>query len=141
MPRLSRGWALSLLATALLWTVLAPPAYADITVSVAAPGGTATETLPEEGGSFAIGMPLNRNMVNNITVSAEDEHGNTAIEELVVTQVSLSDVVISEFTSEPLPPERIEQLVNDGVIDVDDPENHNVSEFNIVLTIAEREVS
>lgn len=116
------------------------PAHAGITVNVNGPGGNLSQTLPDAGGSFAVDIPLNKNMVNAITVSASDTHGNTATHQMSITQVSLDNVVISEFTSEPLSPERIEQLVNDGVIDLADPENYNVSEFTIVLTIQDRTV-
>ena len=111
------------------------PVCAAITVSVAAPGGRATETLSDEGGAFAVDIPLSKNSVNRVMVTASDADGNTASKGLSITQVSLDDVVITEFTSEPLSPERIEELVNEGVIDLEDPENYNVSEFTIVLTI------
>lgn len=110
-------------------------AWADVTVNVSGPAGNLTQSLPDAGGSFALNLPLSRNMVNNISVTASDLHGNNARQDLTVTQVSLDNVVISEFTSEPLSIERIEELVNDGVIDLEDPENYNVSVFTIVLTI------
>jgi Bacterial Ig domain/Bacterial Ig-like domain (group 2) len=125
---------------ALVCLGLAFPATADITVTVAGPGGNVSQTLPEGGGAFDLNLPLGKNMVNGITVTATDSAGNTASRELSVTQVSLADVVVSQFTSEPLSPERIEQLVNDGVLDLEDPENYNVSEFTIVLTIGTEQV-
>jgi hypothetical protein len=116
------------------------PAYADITVGLSAPGGNVSQTLPDAGGAFALNIPLTKNTVNSITVTASDTYGNTASQQLAITQVSLDSVVISEFHAEPIPPERVEQLVNEGVIDLKDPENYNVSKFDIVLTIAEQPV-
>lgn len=85
-------------------------------------------------------LPLTKNSVNTINITAQDKSGNTASRDLVVTQVSLDTIVISEFTSEPLSGEQVVALVNQGVIDLEDPENYNVSQFNIVLTIGERKV-
>lgn len=129
-----------LVVLACLWVLAPGPARAQISVRIAGPGGAASQSLPDAGGTFALDLPLTKNSVNTINVMAEDVHGNRAARDLVVTQVSLADVVISEFTSEPLPPEQVMALVNEGVIDLNDPENYNVSQFNIVLTIGPREV-
>jgi large repetitive protein len=126
------GFAMILTA---LFLATGVSARAGVTVNVSGPGGNLTQTLPDAGGSFALNLPLSRNMVNNISVNASDIHGNSAWQDIAVTQVSLDNVVISEFTSEPLSIERIEELVNDGIIDLADPENFNVSIFTIVLTI------
>jgi len=113
---------------------------ADITVTVAGPGGQASQALPNTGGTFDMNLPLNQNAVNQITVTAEDEYGNKAAQELAITQVSLDKIVVSKVTSERLSVEEVEQLVSDGVIDLDDPDNYNVSTFDIVLTIAKEPV-
>ena len=127
--------------TAMVTAVLLPTtSVADITVTVAGPGGQASQALPDEGGTFDMELPLNQNAVNQITVTAEDEYGNTAAQELAVTQVSLDKIVVSKVTSERLSVEEVEQLVSDGIIDLDDPENYNVSTFDIVLTIAKEPV-
>lgn len=115
-------------------------ASAAIKVDIAAPGGTAQQSLPDTGGSFDLSLPLNKNAVNNITVTASDDNGNTASQALSITQVSLDSIVVSQFTSEPLTPEEIETLVNEGVIDVENPENYNISQFSIVLTIADKQI-
>ncbi|NIA16651.1 MAG: hypothetical protein GWP08_21585, partial [Nitrospiraceae bacterium] len=119
----------------LLLCAAAWPAHAQITVAVSAPGGNVTQTVPDEGGAFRIDLPLNKNMVNEITVTASDTAGNSASQELTVTQVSLADIIITEFSSETLSPEEVEQLVDDGVIDLDDPDNFDVSIFEIIITI------
>ena len=82
-----------------------------------------------------VNLPLNKNAVNKITVTAEDSYGNPASQELAITQVSLDAIVVSKVTAERLSVEEVEKLVNEGVIDLDDPENYNVSTFDIVLTI------
>ncbi len=127
----------TLLVAAVLWP---SGSMADITVEILGPGGkvTLSPALPDSGGQFEtnIPIPLNQNAVNQITVTATDSYGNTASQELAVTQVSLDKVVVSKVTSERLSVEEVEQLVNDGVIDLDDPANYNVSIFDIVLTIA-----
>jgi hypothetical protein len=129
---------------ALLYLLSPVPALADITVTVAGPGGKGTQTLPDQGTpeemSFDLDIPLNQNAVNQITVTATDDYGNIASQELAITQVSLDKIVVSKVTSERLSVEEVEQLVNDGVIDLDDPENYNVSTFDIVLTIAKEPV-
>ncbi|MBU0679558.1 MAG: Ig-like domain-containing protein [Verrucomicrobia bacterium] len=116
------------------------PTDAAITVNVTAPGGAGSAVLPDEGGSFEVNLPLNRNAVNNIQVTATDSYGNTEAAELAVTQLSLDQIVVSRLTSERLSTEEVEQLVADGVIDLEDPENFNVSTFTIVLTIDKEEV-
>ena len=108
---------------------------AEIEVTVKGPGGSATQSLPDEGGEFELNIPLNKNSLNKITVTARDDQGNTASQELAITQVSLDSIVVSKVTTERLSVEEVEQLVADGVIDLDDPANYNVSSFNIVLTI------
>ena len=116
-------------------------AHAEITLTVTGPGGSASQSLPDEGGAFDVGLPLNRNAVNNIVVTAEDAGGNSASATLAVTQVSLDQIVVSKVTSERLSVEEVEQLVADGVIDLEDPENYNVSTFDIVLTIDKQPVN
>jgi hypothetical protein len=127
---------LSLMVTAIL--LLPTGSRAAIQVEVSGPGGKValSPPLPDEGGTFDVNLPLNQNAVNTLTVTATDEHGNTASQELAVTQISLDKIVVSRITSERLSVEQVQQLVNEGVIDLDDPENYNVSTFDIVLTIA-----
>ncbi|MBW1645589.1 MAG: Ig-like domain-containing protein, partial [Deltaproteobacteria bacterium] len=114
--------------------------WAAIKVTVKGPGGQASRTLPDAGGAFDVDLPLKRNAVNNITVTAEDDAGHAVSRELAVTQVSLDKIVVSKVTTERLSVEEVEQLVADGVIDLEDPENYNVSTFDIVLTIDKKPV-
>jgi large repetitive protein len=123
-------------------TGIAIPETADaaIQVTVSGSGGTAGQSLPDEGGTFDLDLPLNPNAVNHIKVTAKDDAGNEATKELDVTQVSLNQIVVSKITTERLSVEEVEKLVVDGVIDLEDPENYNVSTFNIVLTIDKKPV-
>jgi hypothetical protein len=115
-------------------------ARADVTVSVAGPGGSAQQALPDEGGSFDLSIPLNKNALNTITVTATDSAGNSASQELKVTQLALDEIVVSKITATRLSVQEVEQLVNEGIIDLADPANYNVSTFDIVLTIANQPV-
>ena len=130
----------ALLCWLLLWLLPLAPALAAVQVEVVGPGGRATQTLPDAGGGFDLNLPLTRNAVNNVRVSAVDANGNRAEQSVVITQVSLDSVVVSRVTSERLAPQQIEALVADGVIALDNPANYNVSVFNIVLTIGNRPV-
>ncbi len=109
---------------------------AETSVTVTSPAGRVTQALPDAGGPFALDVPLARNAVNRVTVSATDAAGHVASQDLLITQVSLDALVVSQVTVERLEPEEIEQLVNEGVIDLDDPANYNVSQFTIVITVA-----
>ncbi|WP_100922754.1 Ig-like domain-containing protein [Candidatus Thiodictyon syntrophicum] len=130
----------ALLCWLLLWLLPLAPALAAVQVEVVGPGGRATQTLPDAGGGFDLNLPLTRNAVNNVRVSAVDANGNRAEQSVAITQVSLESVVVSRITSERLAPRQIEALVADGVIALDDPANYNVSVFDIVLTIGNRPV-
>src|SRR5690606_8706869 len=115
-------------------------ASANTRGTVTGPAGNVSQTLPGPSGTFSIQTPLARNAVNALTVSATDAAGNRVSKDVRITQLSLESVVVSRVEATPLPPERVIQLVNDGVIDLEDPANYNVSAFSIVLTIGRREV-
>jgi hypothetical protein len=126
--------------TCVLALMLSVPARGQVSVQVSGPGGSVSRTLPDSGGSFAVNLPLNRNAVNNVKVTATDRNGNTRSAQLAVTQVSLEEVVVSKITAEPLSVEQVEQLVQDGTIKLDEPANYNVSQFTVVLTIEQKPV-
>lgn len=86
-----------------------------------------------------VNVPLRRNSINKFKVTATDGE-LTQTKEVQITQISLDQVVVSKIKAEPLSVQEIEQLVNDGVIDLDDPANFNVSKFEIVLTIGKEPV-
>ncbi len=112
----------------------------DITVRVSGPAGSRSQVIPGGSGEFDVNLPLSKNSVNKISVSAKDASGREVIEEIQLTQISFDSLVVAQVKTEPLPVHRIEQLVNDGVIDIDNPDNFNVSQFTIVLTIAREPV-
>jgi hypothetical protein len=114
------------------------PAGADVTVSATGPGGSLSQTVPGTGGPFNLNLPLTRNAVNTITVTATDIAGNKVSQDLKVTQLSLDQIVVSQVTAEALSVQQIKQLVADGVIQLDNPDNYNVSKFDIVLTIGDK---
>ena len=120
-------------------TALAQP-QTGVAVTVSGPGGTTSQTLPDQGGRFDLTVPLTRNAVNTLTVSATDAAGRTVSHDLKVTQLSLDQIVVSQVTTERLSPAQVTQLVADGVIALDNPANFNVSTFDIVLTIANKPV-
>ncbi len=123
----------SLLLVALSAIVPSVSHATDVSVSGAARQGP---IAPDGNGRFVFpSVPLGRNAVNRFDVSATDAAGTTLTDSVEVTQISLDSIVVSQVTSRPLPPEEIEQLVADGTIDLEDPENYNVSVFAIVLTI------
>jgi len=131
--------SLSLMALAvssLLCTT--PPVQAAITVSTSSPAGSATQTLPDAGGPFDLNLPLSKNAVNTITVTASDASGHKVSQDIRVTQLSLDQIVVSQVSAERLSVQQIKQLVADGVIQLDNPANYNVSKFDIVLTIGDK---
>lgn len=116
------------------------PARAATQVSLIGPS-SAGPIVPDAEGRFAFsGVPLRKNSVDTFTVQAVDDDGTIHRRDISITQVSLDAVVVSRVTAERLTVERVQQLVSDGVIQLDNPENYNVSTFNIVLTIAKEEV-
>ncbi len=121
----------------LLVLVFCRTAAADINVSVSGPAGLKNQTLAGDGGAFDVNLPLAKNAVNTITVTATDDYGNIASKDISLTQISFDSLVVAQVKAEPLPPSRVEQLVNEGVIQLDNPENFNVSQFDIVLTIGQ----
>ena len=117
------------------------PARAGIEVTLNGPQ-TIGPIAPDAEGRFAFPrVPLRKNSVNEFTVTATDDAGNRQSATIAITQVSLEEVVVSRVTSERLSVQQVEQLVNEGVIKLDDPANYNVSQFSIVLTIAEEPVN
>jgi hypothetical protein len=115
-------------------------AQADITVTATGPGGSRSQTIPGTGGAFDLSLPLSKNAVNTITVAATDASGTKVSQDFRVTQLSLDAIVVSKVTAERLSVQEIKQLVNDGVIKLDNPANYNVSKFDIVLTIGNKQV-
>jgi large repetitive protein len=115
-------------------------AESDVTVRVSGPAGSRSQVIAGGAGEFDVNLPLSKNSVNKISVTATDDSGKEIVEEIELTQISFDSLVVAQVKTEPLSIQRIEQLVNDGVIDIDNPENFNVSQFTIVLSIAREPV-
>jgi large repetitive protein len=113
----------------------APIAGAALNVTVTGPDSRGPQT-PDAQGRFRFdNLQLRSNAQNTFTVTATDDAGRKIEKQVNITQLSLQNIVVASVRATPLPPERVIQLVNDGVIDLEDPENFNVSTFQIVLTI------
>lgn len=133
-------WITGIFLFIILFGLFATPSQAAITVTASGGAGSRSQSLPDSGGAFDLNLPLLRNAVNTITVSATDSQGQTVSKEVKVTQLSLDQIVVSQVTAERLSPQEIKQLVSDGVINLDNPANYNVSKFEIVLTIGNKPV-
>lgn len=142
IARFARSLASAAMPSLLLaLSLLALPAVAAPKITVSGPAATQGPIPVDPDGHFSFpNVPLKKNSVNTFTVTATEDGGAKVSKEIKITQLSLESVVVAKVKAEPLPPERIIQLVNDGVIDIEDPENFNVSVFQLVLTIGQREV-
>ncbi|RMF88765.1 MAG: hypothetical protein D6736_09585, partial [Nitrospinota bacterium] len=106
------------------------------TITVTGGARTVSTRLPAGQSTFSLNVPLRPNTENTLTVEAVDENGRRAVvSDLKVTQISLSDILVAEVTAQRLTVEEVKQLVADGTVDLTDPENFNVSVFDIVLNI------
>jgi hypothetical protein len=116
------------------------PAYAVPRITLEGPS-TAGPVAPDAEGRFSFpDVPLRRNALNVFTVTATDDAGKTISRDVRITQLSLDSIVVSKVTATPLTVQQVQQLVSDGTIKLDDPENFNVSQFDIVLTIAKQPI-
>lgn len=90
--------------------------------------------------AFCLDVPLRSNTQNTLIAAAIDDLAVApkpiaSAEPVMVVHVDPSEIIIAEATSRPLTTEEVETLVQNGVINLDDPSNYNVSMFTIVLTI------
>ncbi len=140
-PRGRRAAWLALVLAAVTLVGISPGGAAAATRVTLSGSGLAGPLTPDADGSFSFSdVPLRRNAVNLFTVTATDDFGNSLSREVRITQLSLESLVVSRVTAEPLTVQQVQQLVADGVIKLDDPENFNVSQFSIVLTIGQEPV-
>ena len=104
-------------------------------------GATAVSTILDGSSTnFCLNVPLRPNTENTLLVSAIDDLAPAPrpiayAQPVQVVQLDLSSIVIVNAYSRPLTQEEIETLVNEGIIDLSDPSNFNVSMFTIVFTI------
>ena len=129
-----------------------PPFSLSSTVEICGTSRTDT-TVRIEGGTsivsvkldstttdFCLNVPLRRNTQNTLIASAIDDldpapKDVATAQPVQIVQVDLADIVIAEAFSRPLTVDEIDSLVAEGVIDLDEAENFNVSMFTVVLTI------
>jgi len=95
---------------------------------------------------FCVDITLRQNTENVLIASAIDDLAPEPkpiayTQPVTVINLDPSEIVIAEASSRPLTEEETIDLVNRGVININDPENFNVSMFTIVLTIGAHPVT
>ena len=107
-------------------------------------GGASTVSLQLDAltTNFCLDVPLRPNTQNTLIATAVDDLAvapkpSASAPPIQVVHVDPSSIIIAEASSRPLTIEETELLVQNGVIDLDDPTNFNVSMFTIVLTIGQ----
>ncbi len=112
-------------------------APAGTIVQIAGGSGAAAKQLGAAETDFCINVPLRLNTENLLIASATNRtNGQVATAAPVkVTQVDPSSVLIAQASSRPLTTAEVEMLVQNNVINLNDPSNFNVSMFTIVLTV------
>ncbi len=132
--------ALLALLPVLLLVVSSRPAGAQAeaptTISVSGGAQGATQVVPEGEPRFGLRVPLKPNAENLLTLTATDTEGRTAtVDGIRVAQISLTEIVRAQVTATRLSAPEIRQLVAEGVINVADPSNYNVSRFVVALVV------
>ena len=105
-------------------------------------GGTSTvsTTLDDVTTHFCVDVPLQPNTQNILIASAIDDLSPEPkpvayTKPVSIIQVDPSQIVIAEVHVRPLTEDEIATLVQNGIINLDNPDNFNVSMFTVVLTI------
>ncbi len=135
----------SVAAVAVLLLGAAAPAHAQATspTAININGGAqgASQTVPTGEARFGIRVPLRPNAENVLTLTATDGDGRTVkVDDLRIAQISLTEIVRARVTAERLSTAEVKQLVAEGVINIADPANYNVSRFVVALVVNGREV-
>ncbi|MCP4331015.1 MAG: choice-of-anchor D domain-containing protein [Gammaproteobacteria bacterium] len=136
--------------------ILDPVAAASVALEIQVCGTSRESTTVKiEGGAntvaiqldavttdFCLDVALRPNTENTLIATAIDDLAAApkpaaSAAPIQVVHVDPSSIIIAEATSRPLTIEETELLVQNGVIDLDDPSNFNVSMFTIVLTIGQ----
>lgn len=116
-------------------------AQAPTTVSATGGSQGASQRVPAGQDRFGFRVPLRPNADNLLDIAATDDQGRTAsVDGIHVAQISLTDVVQARVTAQRLSTPEVRQLVADGVINVADPDNYNVSRFVIALVVGGQHV-
>ncbi|MCP4769716.1 MAG: choice-of-anchor D domain-containing protein [Gammaproteobacteria bacterium] len=110
----------------------------DTTVRIEGGSSVVSVKLDSASTDFCLDVPLRRNTQNTLIASAIDDLAprNVATAQPVqIVQVDLADIVVASAFSRPLSVDEIDSLVDEGVIDLNEAENFNVSMFTVVLII------
>ena len=115
---------------------------ANTTVKIEGGASIVSLSLNASTTSFCLDVPLRVNTQNTLIATAIDDlalppRPAASAPPVQVVHVDPSSIIIAEATSRPLTIEETELLVQNGVIQLDDPSNFNVSMFTIVLTIGQ----
>jgi hypothetical protein len=113
---------------------------ADTTVRIEGGSSVVSVKLDSATTDFCLNVPLRRNTQNTLIASAIDDldpapKDVATAQPVQIVQVDLADIVVANAFSRPLNVEEIDSLVAEGVIDLNEAENFNVSMFTVVLTI------
>jgi len=109
-----------------------------VTVTGGAAG--ASQQLPAGEAKFGLRVPLKPDAENVLMVTATDAAGRTAsVGDIRINQLSLSSIVVAQVTARRLSTTEVKAFVADGTIKLTDPQNFNVSLFQIALTIGGRQ--
>ena len=116
-------------------------AQTPTTVNVSGGSQGASQTVPTGETRFGLRVPLKPNAENTLSLVATDTDGRTAkVDNLKVAQISLTEIVQARVTATRLSTPEVKQLVAEGVINLQDPDNYNVSRFVVALVVNGREV-
>lgn len=116
-------------------------ATSPTTLTVTGGSQPSSQTAPTGQVQFGLRVPLKPNAENVLTLVAADQQGQTAtVTDLRIAQITLTDVVRATVTATRLSTPEVRQLVAQGVIDIADPANYNVSRFVVVLTVGGQQV-
>jgi hypothetical protein len=129
-----------------LMTLVAPAALfaqaqAPTTINISGGAQGANQTVPTGETRFGLRVPLKPNAENVLSLVATDTDGRTTkVDELRIAQISLTEIVQARVTAERLSTAEVRQLVAEGVINLADPANYNVSRFVVALVVGGQEV-
>ena len=112
----------------------------DTTVRIEGGASTVSTTLQADVTEFCLPVTLRQNTENTLIVSAIDNLAPApkpvaAASPVKIVHVDPSAIVFAEAFSRPLSDLEVDDLVQKGVINLEDASNFNVSMFTVVLTI------
>ena len=110
------------------------------TVRIAGGANVVATSLDASTTDFCVTVPLRLNTQNTLVATAIDDLAAAprpvaSAEPVVVVNVDPSTIVIATVESRPLDEQEIADLVQQGIIDLNDAQNFNVSIFTVVFTI------